>query len=116
MLHLSDFDHQRESDFSFEVTQLDISNKFEALMMPASLWQTRAAVCLQDDKRMSCAEVSKSHLNLISPLDHISKLIGLLAVQVIIASIVEDKMERSIYLTPFSSRALEDIVGKYDSL
>ena len=28
------------------------------------------------------------------------------------ASVVEDKMERAIYLTPFSSRSLDDVVGE----
>ena len=27
------------------------------------------------------------------------------------ASIVEDKMERAIYLTPFASRSLDDVIG-----
>lgn len=35
--------------------------------------------------------------------------------QVIMASIVEDKMERAIYLTPFSSRTLDDVVGDHHS-
>ena len=29
------------------------------------------------------------------------------------ASVVEDKMERSIYLTPFSSAALEEVLGDF---
>lgn len=33
--------------------------------------------------------------------------------QVIVASIVEDKMERAIYLTPFSSRSLDDVIGQF---
>ena len=32
--------------------------------------------------------------------------------QMLFASVVEDKMERAIYLTPFSSRSLEDVVGR----
>jgi len=32
--------------------------------------------------------------------------------QMLFASVVEDKMERAIYLTPFSSRSLEDVLGK----
>ena len=39
-------------------------------------------------------------------------LLKTLYLQVIFASVIEDKMERSIYLTAFSSRALEDIVGE----
>ena len=39
-------------------------------------------------------------------------VISLTSVQVVMASVVEDKMERSIYLTPFSATALEEVLGE----